>query len=92
MSQIAGPRMALDTAQARLMREMMRDPTALGGLWLENREPVKEGEGAGMLRQEEGGTTIYSQKYTYGSDGFTSVMTATVNKASVVRDFGDEGR
>jgi len=30
------------------------------------------------------------QKYTYGPDSFTSVMTTIVNKASVVRDFGDE--
>jgi len=32
-----------------------------------------------------------SPKYSYRPGGFTSVMTTIVNKAAVVRDFGNEG-
>jgi len=45
---VASPRMALDAGQARLLGEMMRDPTALGDLWSgPGREvyPVEAGEG-----------------------------------------------
>jgi len=91
VSQTAGvesPRMVLDAAQARLMVKMVRDPTALGGLWLEEGELVKDGEEG---RNVEAGRDDNSQNDSYGLDDFTLVMTAIVNKASIVRDFGDEG-
>jgi len=37
---VKSPRMVLDAAQARLLGKMMKDPTALGDLWLEEGEPV----------------------------------------------------
>lgn len=53
VSQIAGvesPRMVLDAAQARLAGKMLRDPSALGDLWVdqEDERNVEEGTLSGM--------------------------------------------
>jgi len=84
--------MALDAAQARLLGEMMRDPTALGGLWSGLGKPaypaeVEEGTNweAGRSRKDCGERWDGAE-----SDGFTSVMSRILNKAAEVGE-GDEG-
>ena len=82
---------ALDAAQARLLGKLMRDPTALGDLW----------SGPGMevyLAEAEEGTNWEAgrswkdcepQWDNTASDGFTSVMSAILNKAAVIGDGGE---
>ena len=66
VSEITGvenPRMALDAAQARLLRKMMRDPTALGDLWSGPRKlvyPAEVEEGTNWEGGREGVEGLWS--------------------------------
>jgi len=85
VSQIVGvesPRIALDAAQARLMRKIMRYTTAIGDLMFEDEKERN--------REEGGGWDYFGQEYTIGPDGFTSVLTAIQSKAGVLKEEGHE--
>jgi len=72
----------LDTAQARLMGNIMWDTTALGNLIFDD----------GTGRNEEAGREwdVFGYKYTVGPDGFTSMLTVIQSKAGVLKDEGHE--
>jgi len=83
--------MALGTAQAKLLGKMMRDLTALRGMWSvpgKGVYPAEVEEGtnweAGRLHKHCG-----PQWDNAESDGFTSVMSRILNKATEIRE-GDE--
>jgi len=95
VSEIAGvesPRMALDAAQAKLLGKLMWDPTALGDMWSGPGMEVYPAEAEEWTNWEAGRSwkDCGPQWDNAASDGFTSVMSATLNKAAVMGD-GDEG-
>jgi len=85
------PRMALDATQARLLGKLMRDPTALGNMWSGPGREVCPAEAEEGTNWEAGRSwkDCGPQWDNAESDGFTSVMSAILNKA-VIGD-GDEG-
>ena len=68
----------MDAAQARLMRKIMRDTTALGDLIFDN--------GTGRNEEAEREWDDFGQEYTVGPDRFTSVLTAIQSKAVVLKE------
>jgi len=82
MTGVESPRMALDAAQARLMRKIMRDTTAIGDLM--------GNDGTGRNAEAGRGWDDFGQEYTVGPDGFTSDLRAIQSKARILKQEGHE--
>jgi len=89
---VGGLRMALDAAQARLLGTLMRDPTALADMWAGPGREVyaAEAEEGPNWEAWRSWKDCGSKWDNAESDGFTSVISATLKKAAVIGD-GDEG-
>jgi len=95
VSEIAGvesPRMALDATQARLLGEILRDPTALGDIWSGLGKAVHAAEVEEGTNWEEGRSwkDCGPQWDNADGDGFISVMSRILNKAAEIGE-GDKG-
>ena len=84
VSQIAGvesPRMALDTAQARVMGKLIKDPLYMDDLWKD--------DGRRKCLEEGRVWDDFDDAYLL-VDKYTSVLTAIMGKAGKVREEGNE--
>jgi len=89
---VESPRMALDAAHAQLLAKMIRVPTALGDMWSGHGNEVYPREAEEGTNWEEGRSwkNCNPQWETSKDDGFTSVVSAILNKAAVIGE-RDEG-
>jgi len=83
---VESPRTALDAAQALLLGKMMRDPAALGDMWMGPGKDIYRGRIGSWGGRKDCSLQWENSK----DDDFTSVTSAILNKAAMIGD-GVEG-